>query len=320
MGGANTLVRIPVGSSLARPGSSRRPGSTPALLLAGLLMLSPRPALAVPEPPPPNTQPDPLVWSPRWARAGLPNYVLTGAAATLSLVFAITPPIRAQPSTRLGFDESARASLRLQEIEERYIVRDASDVTLSLLVTYPFFVDALIAAQWYRASPEVAFEMAVIDAEALAITAAIQGVTNTLAARERPFGRDCGGALPGDLNDCVSSMRYRSFFSGHSSLAFTSAALVCSHHLRLDLFGGGAVELATCGVAMGTAAATALFRVMADQHYLSDVLTGAAVGTIVGFLVPALHYGFADGTSFGNQGLQLRLLPTSNGLSVVGSF
>lgn len=289
------------------------------LLLAGLLAVSAPPALALPERAP-EALPDPLVWSPRWARAGLPNYVLTGAAATLSLVFAITPPIQAQPSTRLGLDESARASLRLQEIEERYIVRDASDVTLSLLVTYPFFVDALIAAQWYRASPDAAFEMAVIDAEALAITAAIQGVTNTLAARERPFGRDCGGALPADLNDCVSSMRYRSFFSGHSSLAFTSAALICSHHLRLDLFGGGAVELATCGVAMGTAAATALFRVMADQHYLSDVLTGAAVGTIVGFLVPALHYGFADGTSFGQQSVELRLLPTSNGLSVVGSF
>lgn len=288
-----------------------------SLVLLALLAAAPRPAQAQAEP-----APDPVVWAPSWSRAGAPNYVLTGAAATLSLVFAIIPPIGAQPSSRLGFDESARATLRLQEIEERYIVRDASDVTLSLLVTYPFFVDALIAAQWYRASPEAAFEMAVIDAEALAITAAIQGVTNTLAARERPFGRDCGGALPGDLNDCVSSMRYRSFFSGHSSLAFTSAALVCSHHLRLDLFGGGAAELATCSLAMGTAAATALFRVMADQHYLSDVLTGAAIGTLVGFLVPALHYGFADGTSFGSQNsqLELRLLPTSNGLSVVGSF
>ena len=37
------------------------------------------------------------------------------------------------------------------------------------------------------------------------------------------------------------------------------------------------------------AAATGYFRMAADKHWLTDVLTGAATGTAVGLLVPWLH-------------------------------
>jgi membrane-associated phospholipid phosphatase len=42
---------------------------------------------------------------------------------------------------------------------------------------------------------------------------------------------------------------------------------------------------------MSVATATALLRIVADKHYLSDVVVGAAVGTASGLLLPlVLHY------------------------------
>ena len=37
---------------------------------------------------------------------------------------------------------------------------------------------------------------------------------------------------------------------------------------------------------------TGYLREAADKHYLSDVLTGAAVGAAVGWAIPYLHYRF----------------------------
>ncbi|MBU1241038.1 phosphatase PAP2 family protein, partial [Myxococcota bacterium] len=37
------------------------------------------------------------------------------------------------------------------------------------------------------------------------------------------------------------------------------------------------------------AAAVAYLRIAGDKHYFSDVLTGAAIGTVMGVLVPLLH-------------------------------
>src|SRR6187402_3251735 len=158
------------------------------------------------------------------------------------------------------------------------------------MVTWPLMADALTAAWWYRGSREAAEQMALIDLEAFAISGALQGVTNTLVSRERPFGRNCGSdELPSSSIDCANSVHYRSFFSGHSSFAFTGAALICAHHLKTDLL-GGPWDGISCAGGYAVAATTATFRVVADVHYATDILTGAILGTIVGYSVPLWHY------------------------------
>jgi membrane-associated phospholipid phosphatase len=265
-----------------------------------------------------DTARTPIVWDPMWARAGWVDYAVTGASAGAALAAAIVPP---QPKHAYGgvlFDEQVRDALRLPSLSARYAARDASDVLLSLSATWPFFVDGMITAWWYRQSPDVAYEMMVIDAEAFAITAALQGVTNTIASRERPYGRDCGRGLSEDAVDCDDPVRYRSFFSGHSALTFTSAGLLCSHHIQLDLLGGSA-DAVTCVTGYVVAATTASLRVLSDVHYATDVLTGAVIGTTVGLVVPALHYRRRDRVPRAG-GLDLRILPSPTGASVVGTF
>jgi membrane-associated phospholipid phosphatase len=204
--------------------------------------------------------------------------------------------------------------------EGRYVARDASDVILSLEATWPLFVDALITTWWYRGSPDAAGQMALIDGQALAIVTALQGATNTLVSRERPYGRICGTPeQPDSTIDCEGNVRYRSFFSGHSAFTFMSAGLICVHHQKLDLLGGTGDAIA-CVAGYAGAAATATLRVMGDMHYVSDVAVGAGVGTLVGLAVPLLHYRRVNLAPKEKAVLDWTLVPIGAGLGVGGTF
>jgi membrane-associated phospholipid phosphatase len=300
---------------------------------------TPSPSAPVPQPPPASSTaapappftpgyiptlvstdaPPALVW--RWKRFSTENYLLTSVGAGLTLAMAIAKP-RAQHhlSGGIWFDESVRDVLRVDTLPNRYIFRDASDVGLSLMVSWPFVADALTTAWWYRGSRETAQEMSLIDLETLAVSGAIQGVTNVLVSRERPYGRDCGSEqLPSDAIDCANSVHYRSFFSGHSSFSFTSAALICIHHFKNELM-GAPWDALSCAGGYAVATTTATFRVMGDMHYASDVLTGALLGTIVGYGIPLIHYARPDTTATTFAGVQLHLIPQPNGLGVLGVF
>lgn len=261
-----------------------------------------------------------LVWDRSYSRFGIADAVVTGLGGATTLAMAIIPPIQANRRTGgIGFDEDARNALRAPGFEGRYLARDSSDVILSLSTTYPFFVDALVSAWWFRGNADVARQMALIDAEAFAITGTLQGITNVLAARERPYGRTCGGETPEDSVDCASAGRYRSFFSGHAAFTFTAAGLICSHHMQLDLLGNKVADISSCVAAYLGAGAAATLRVVGDMHYASDVILGAVVGTSVGLAVPWFHYhGFRAGGRAG--GVDFHLVPAPSGASVMGTF
>jgi membrane-associated phospholipid phosphatase len=271
-------------------------------------------------PPDRNKPSRPVLWNPEWPRFSTADWIITGTGAAITIAAAIIPP---QSKHSLGggiaFDDGARKTLRLPTSEGRYVARDGSDVILSLEATWPFFVDALITTWWYRGSPDAAAQMALVDGEALAIVTAIQGATNTLVSRERPYGQICGTPeLPDQTNDCEGNVRYRSFFSGHSAFTFMAAGLICVHHQKLDLLGGAGDDIA-CVTAYAGAAATATLRVMGDMHYASDVAIGAGVGTLVGLAVPLIHYRRVNLAPTA-AGVDLTLIPVGAGLGVGGTF
>src|SRR5690606_5790145 len=141
---------------------------------------------------------------------GTSDVVITGSAAGVALAMAILAPQNSRVRGGVLFDEDARDLLRVRSLNVRYMVRDASDVGASLATTWPFLVDALLTAWWYRGDGKLARNMALVAAETMAITAAAQGITNTSVARERPYGRLCGDGLPGNSVDCEGNVRYRS--------------------------------------------------------------------------------------------------------------
>ena len=213
-------------------------------------------------------------------------------AAALTAVAVATPRKSHHPTGPWLFDTTVRDLVRPTGLLTRLHLRDVSDVTLSLGMAWPLLFDTLLVAGWAHDSPDVALQLAVLDVEAIAFAGALQVATSGWVARERPYGTLCeaGGALDPKTRDCrLDFNRYRSFFSGHATAAFASAGLVCVNHAFVPLYGQGrAPGVAACAGAVTLALATATLRVSGDQHWPTDIATGAVVGLSVGVALPLL--------------------------------
>lgn len=86
---------------------------------------------------------------------------------------------------------------------------------------------------------------------------------------------------------------YLSFYSGHSSTAF-SAATAGAYLAGATTTSSGARAIAW-GAGFATAAAAANLRVRAGKHFYSDIVIGGLIGVAIGYAVPALH---ADGEAY----------------------
>jgi len=266
----------------------------------------------------------PLKWNPAWPRFGWSGWIVGGSFGALAATMAIVGPVGSDPWIGgEGPDESVRDALRAGSEEGRRTRRDISDVLLTTTVTYSL-ADALLVAGWYRRSPEVAKQMALIDLEVFAVTQGVIGLVKSLANRERPFGRICGSERPETARDCDSSERFYSFPSGHAGHTFAAAASNCTHHIYLGLYGRRWADALSCVAGFTLAATTGVMRIAGDMHYFSDVMVGAGIGTLVGFGVPwFFHYRHGSPTAPDGEGEAaptVQLLPYPVGAMAVGTF
>jgi membrane-associated phospholipid phosphatase len=106
----------------------------------------------------------------------------------------------------------------------------------------------------------------------------------------------------------------RSFFSGHTSLAFVTSSFLFNEtddlldkHIRDDELRFG-LKAASFAALYGWAGYVGYSRMRDNKHYLSDVLTGAVVGTAIGLYFHNLYFGdepsFFNNFSLGTQGSQ----------------
>ena len=126
-------------------------------------------------------------------------------------------------------------------------------------------------------------EDATVIMESIVVAANTNQLVKFLVGRERPFVHDLDAdgkgrtSTPGDNN--------LSFYSGHTMLGFVSAV---SAGTIASLKGYRAAPV-IWGTGLTFAAATGYLRIAADKHYFTDVVTGAVMGSLAGFLVPWLH-------------------------------
>ncbi len=78
-----------------------------------------------------------------------------------------------------------------------------------------------------------------------------------------------------------------SFPSGHTTLAFAGAAF--STMLFYQYFPESKWRHAFAGASFGIAALTGILRMSSGNHFFTDVLAGALIGTACGLAVPSLH-------------------------------
>jgi membrane-associated phospholipid phosphatase len=171
---------------------------------------------------------------------------------------------------------------------DRQMAGDFSNVGLVALGAWPALVDAGLTAAIWRRSPGIATRMLVIDAQAYAFTEIATGTIKHLADRARPSAVACRED-PSHDPSCETAGGHHSFPSGHTSVSFTGAGLVCVHHTQLGLLGPEGDAL-SCVTALTLASAVGITRIAADKHYATDVLAGAGLGLLSGAAMPYLLY------------------------------
>lgn len=227
------------------------------------------------------------------------------SAGILAASFAPAPEARS-PSWQGGvlFDDAVRNALSLRGAADRNLASNISDGLL-LGLTGPLLFDALVMAWIVRGDPELMGRMLLIDFSAHAFSQGLTSLFKHTVRRERPLARGCRedaerrATDPSCEGQADPDIEPESFFSGHTSAAFTSAALVCLHHTELGLFGPEG-DAAACATTLAMASAVGVLRIVSDRHYTTDVLVGAGVGLLSGWLVPwLLHYDVADDPATG---------------------
>ena len=123
----------------------------------------------------------------------------------------------------------------------------------------------------------------VVVAESTIVSSVAAGIVSPMAGRPRPLVY--GTAAPASVRENGTSGL--SFFSGHSATAFGAvvSTFVTVHRLHPDDFWPYYVLLG--GVAI--ASFEGYTRVLSGAHFPTDVIAGAAAGTMIGILIPAMH-------------------------------
>ena len=222
-----------------------------------------------------------LLWPAGWAPPAMRHYltlVLFGALIILGFRLP-SPAVRFRGGVL--FDALVRRYVRIRSAAGRRRAARVSDRFLWTLSSWSVVVDALLVATLVHHRLDFAWRLATMDAFSLGLTGSIVMLTKKLIGRERPH------VTPEEARHPEDSL---SFFGGHAAMAFTGAGLVWFQHHHLALYGGGAWDVAIGVVALCAAAVTASLRVVADKHYLSDVLVGSSIGLVSGLIVPALVF------------------------------
>ncbi|MCF7858643.1 MAG: phosphatase PAP2 family protein [Candidatus Cloacimonetes bacterium] len=120
----------------------------------------------------------------------------------------------------------------------------------------------------------------IVYAEIMTAQSAIGKWTKTLTKRFRPFVYDP------DVDIIKKQQRnsQHSFYSHHSSTVF--AAATCSYYRYYQKYGH---NYFLASLLFSTASATAILRVASAQHFPSDVVIGALMGSCISFGISKYH-------------------------------
>jgi membrane-associated phospholipid phosphatase len=235
-----------------------------------------------------------LKWDPAFGEIGAKDYALTAVAGgtTAAMFFLVPPPKSAKWKGGILFDDAVSKNMTLKSKSGRQAANDASDYLLYGLVGYAMADGPAVALA--NGDKKLAAKMAMVNAETILANEAVMLLVSQLATRKRPADSTCASPENGKVMDQHDPECVRSFYSGHEANAFAAAGIICSTHDTFELY-GGFKDKAACVSSLGAAMAVGALRIASGNHYATDVLTGAAIGYAIGYLLPnILHYHFGE--------------------------
>lgn len=152
----------------------------------------------------------------------------------------------------------------------------AGDIVLAAAMVMP----GILAFD--RTGGEMA-ELGFMYLETLALAHSFKELIKSTVTRYRPYTYydDTKNSM---LRDDDSS---RSFVSGHSTMAFASASFLSK--VYWDLHPDENSRYLVAGVSFAAAGAVGVLRILSGNHFFTDVLAGAALGTFAGWFVPRYY-------------------------------
>ena len=241
---------------------------------------------SLPEAPQPQTAPPPPSSSSQPAEpedinlAGLPHRLLADQKAIWTSPLRIRPldaawllPLGVATGVLLGSDQHTMT----QDIK----VRTTDQQHFSTLSNGGIVALGALPASMYLWSlghdaPQ-AHETSILTGEALGDTLAVTEVMKFISRRDRPFVNNAKG------NFFSSTYSESSFPSNHAAAAWAMASVIG------DEYPGWLTRTAVYGAAAGISVS----RVLADQHFPSDVLVGSATGWLIGHYIYRAHHNFS---------------------------
>lgn len=173
------------------------------------------------------------------------------------------------------------------------------DTTGSVLVGASVLTPAILLAtdksQW--------FNIGVMYFESSLIAFSTADLLKEVIQRKRPYMY-----FSGYPEEEVKAGDYcRSFPSRHTAMAFNGA--VFTSYVFSTYFPESKFKIPVIAGSFTLAGATGVARVLSGNHFLSDVLAGAAIGSASGFLVPFFHRVNTELENSGNENMNISLLP-----------
>jgi len=125
--------------------------------------------------------------------------------------------------------------------------------------------------------------VALMGAETLLLTSSLTLFTKNMTARKRPY------VYNNNLSEEIRTGKdsKKSFFSGHTSLAFASVVFTSS--VFSEYYPNSKAKPFVWGSGLALAGGVGYLRYRAGKHFPSDIIAGAVVGSAIGYLVPRIH-------------------------------
>lgn len=252
-----------------------------------------------------------------WEYVAFPTYL----AAGLLLKFGV---VRGEPNwvDPPGFDQDIADAFKLDSGSTgREVWARLGDVMYIGGVAYSGVSPFLTFGS--SRGPEFALKYGFVHFESLSFAAGTIFGLQMVIRRARPNAVECRDSDPS--TECEDG-GMESFPGGHTTMSTTVAALSCLHDTRLGMYDNEVAEWTTCGVAIAGAVANILSRLFVNKHYLTDQVTGVALGLFSGGLLPYLLHPDLGKPIEGNEApgvtamLAPRLGDNEVGLQLLGMF
>jgi membrane-associated phospholipid phosphatase len=142
----------------------------------------------------------------------------------------------------------------------------------------------------FDGDPRLSLQIALINVETFAVNTLLTRLPHKTVGRVRPNQIGCATEGRGYDVQCGQPSRFVSFPSGHTSITFAGAGLMCAHHLHGHLYGNRQADGFACGASVTAGVIVETLRVRSDRHWASDCITGMVQGFGIGYGLPTLLY------------------------------